>query len=52
LGMKTTAEGVETPEEMAKMRDLGCAQLQGYLFSKPTASPSREGIPTPRKNAA
>jgi diguanylate cyclase (GGDEF)-like protein len=52
LGMKTTAEGVETPEEMAKMRDLGCAQLQGYLFSKPTASPSTEGIAAPRKNAA
>jgi diguanylate cyclase (GGDEF)-like protein len=42
LGMKTTAEGVETPEEMAKMRDLGCAQLQGYLFSNPIASPSRD----------
>jgi diguanylate cyclase (GGDEF)-like protein len=52
LGMKTTAEGVETPQEMAKMRDLGCAQLQGYLFSKPTASPSTEGIAAPRKNAA
>ena len=51
LGMKTIAEGVETPEEMAKMRDLGCAHLQGYLFSKPTASPAREGNVT-HKNAA
>ncbi len=51
LGMKTTAEGVETPEEMAKMHDLGCTQMQGYLFSKPTASPSREGIAA-RRNAA
>lgn len=51
LGMKTVAEGVETPEEMAKMRDLGCLQLQGYLFSKPTASPSREGS-VARKDAA
>lgn len=52
LGMKTTAEGVETPQEMAKMRDLGCAQLQGYLFSKPTASPSSEGHAKPRRSAA
>jgi diguanylate cyclase (GGDEF)-like protein len=52
LGMKTTAEGVETPEEMQRMCDLGCAQLQGYLFSKPMASPSREGISAPHKHAA
>jgi diguanylate cyclase (GGDEF)-like protein len=52
LGMKTTAEGVETPEEMAKMRDLGCMQLQGYLFSKPTASPSSEGFGATHRNAA
>jgi diguanylate cyclase (GGDEF)-like protein len=52
LGMKTIAEGVETPAEMALMRDLGCVQLQGYLFSKPMASPSRDDIATPHKNAA
>jgi diguanylate cyclase (GGDEF)-like protein len=52
LGMKTTAEGVETPEEMAQMRDLGCVQLQGYLFSKPTASPSSETVTKARRNAA
>ncbi len=52
LGMKTTAEGVETPQEMATMRDLGCVQLQGYLFSKPTSSPSRESITTERRNVA
>jgi diguanylate cyclase (GGDEF)-like protein len=52
LGMKTTAEGVETPQEMAQMRDLGCVQLQGYLFSKPTASPSSENVMKARRNAA
>ena len=52
LGMKTTAEGVETQQEMAQMRDLGCAQLQGYLFSKPTASPSSEGLANTQRSAA
>jgi diguanylate cyclase (GGDEF)-like protein len=36
LGMKTTAEGIEIAEEVALMRALGCTQLQGYLFSRPT----------------
>ncbi|MEP3224376.1 MAG: EAL domain-containing protein [Parasphingorhabdus sp.] len=40
LGMKTTAEGIETQNELNVMRDLGCTQLQGYLFSRPTQSVS------------
>lgn len=40
LGMKTTAEGIETKAEVSLMRDLGCTQLQGYLFSLPSSSPS------------
>ena len=35
LGMRTTAEGVETPDQLAKLRAEGCTELQGYLFSKP-----------------
>lgn len=42
LGMRTTAEGIETPAEMEQMRALGCTQMQGYLFSKPSASPSSD----------
>lgn len=38
LGMNTTAEGIEKIREMDVMRDLGCTQLQGYLFSRPTRS--------------
>jgi diguanylate cyclase (GGDEF)-like protein len=33
--MTITAEGVETPEDVARMRDLGCHQIQGYLFGRP-----------------
>ena len=35
LKMQTTAEGVETPEELQLVRDLGCSQVQGYIFGKP-----------------
>jgi diguanylate cyclase (GGDEF)-like protein len=35
LGMITTAEGVETPEQLEILSAEGCTQAQGYLFSKP-----------------
>jgi diguanylate cyclase (GGDEF)-like protein/PAS domain S-box-containing protein len=35
LNMQTTAEGVETPEELQLVRDLGCSLVQGYIFGKP-----------------
>ena len=39
LGMASTAEGVETPEQLDLVRKLGCGEAQGYLFSVPrTAS--------------
>ena len=35
LGMATTAEGVETDDELAMIRDLGCTRIQGYYFGRP-----------------
>ena len=35
LGMKTTAEGVETEDQLKKLKEEGCTEVQGYLFSKP-----------------
>jgi len=35
LEMSTTAEGVETEEELAKIRLLGCKNIQGYYFGRP-----------------
>lgn len=35
LDMEVVAEGIETPEQMAILRDLGCNFAQGYLFSRP-----------------
>ncbi|NBC35211.1 EAL domain-containing protein [Novosphingobium sp. FSY-8] len=35
LGMETTAEGVETLDELELVRALGCSHVQGYIYAKP-----------------
>lgn len=35
LGMDTIAEGIETPLQFLQLRQLGCAEGQGYLFGRP-----------------
>ena len=35
LGIATTAEGVETREQLATIRAEGCSEMQGFLFSRP-----------------
>ena len=35
LGIVTTAEGVETQEQLDALRDQGCAEIQGYFISRP-----------------
>jgi diguanylate cyclase (GGDEF)-like protein len=37
LGMSVLAEGVETLDQLAHVRRLGCGSVQGYLFSRPVA---------------
>ena len=42
LGMLTTAEGVETPEQLRQLRREGCSEVQGFLFSRPLP---KENVP-------
>ena len=38
FGMTTVAEGVETPEQMQRIRTEGCTDVQGYLISRPISA--------------
>ena len=38
LRLKVIAEGVETPEQLALLADLGCDQYQGFFFSPAVAA--------------
>jgi diguanylate cyclase (GGDEF)-like protein len=35
LALRVVAEGVETPEQLALLKSLGCDEYQGYYYSKP-----------------
>jgi diguanylate cyclase (GGDEF)-like protein/PAS domain S-box-containing protein len=35
LRVRTTAEGIETEEQLTLVKKLGCTEAQGYLFSRP-----------------
>ena len=50
LKMQTTAEGVETQEELLLVRNLGCSLVQGYIFGKPM--PADEALELAKKGAA
>jgi diguanylate cyclase (GGDEF)-like protein len=44
LGIATTAEGVETTEQLELLRLQGCGEVQGYLFSRPRPAAEVEAM--------
>ena len=38
LEMETCAEGVETHDDLALIRELGCSHVQGYIFGRPAGA--------------
>ncbi len=51
MNIRVTAEGVETVGQMQALSDLGCAEMQGYLFSAAVPAerlPARGAEPSPQ----
>jgi EAL domain-containing protein (putative c-di-GMP-specific phosphodiesterase class I) len=46
LGMGVAAEGLETAEQVSRLRGLACQFGQGYFFSKPVDSSAAGGLIT------
>lgn len=44
LGMGVVAEGIETKEQLERLRELKCTNGQGYLFSKPINAEEAEKL--------
>jgi len=44
LGVATTAEGVETPEQLDCLRHEGCTEVQGFLISRPRRAAELEAF--------
>jgi EAL domain-containing protein (putative c-di-GMP-specific phosphodiesterase class I) len=38
LGLNVTAEGVETAEQLARLKACGCDRVQGFLFARPMSA--------------
>ncbi|TJY69860.1 EAL domain-containing protein [Arthrobacter sp. CAU 1506] len=45
-GLKVTAEGVERPEQLEVLRELGCDTAQGYYISRPASASDLPGAQT------
>jgi len=43
LGLKVVAEGVESQQELALLRELGCDEVQGFLLCPPLSADAMEG---------
>lgn len=44
MGLRITAEGVETEQQLHFLRSLGCDEVQGYYFSRPKPASEIEGF--------
>ncbi|GAC1646360.1 MAG: hypothetical protein NVS4B8_18480 [Herpetosiphon sp.] len=44
LRLKVIAEGIETPDQMAALIEMGCLYGQGYLFSRPLPADGAERL--------
>jgi len=51
LGLETTAEGIDDPEQAERLREMGCTHGQGYLWSPPLPPHEAEALITSLRGA-
>jgi len=51
LGIPTLAEGAETEEQLARLQEAGCTEMQGFLFSRPVPASEIAGLLSSRRTA-
>jgi diguanylate cyclase (GGDEF)-like protein len=44
LGLRVIAEGIERPDQLRVLREMGCSHGQGYLFSPPIDASGVDGL--------
>ncbi|MFL5846991.1 MAG: putative bifunctional diguanylate cyclase/phosphodiesterase [Solirubrobacteraceae bacterium] len=44
LGSRAVAEGIETPQQLERLRSMGCRLGQGYLFARPLSGGEIEAL--------
>lgn len=44
LGLDVVMKGVETEQQLAFLREIGCHQVQGFLVARPQPAEQRVGI--------
>ncbi|NJO20434.1 MAG: EAL domain-containing protein, partial [Spirulinaceae cyanobacterium RM2_2_10] len=44
LGLGVVVEGIETPEELERARNIGCYRCQGYHFARPLGAAGATGL--------
>ena len=52
LGMSIVTEGIETPEELATLVEIGTDSVQGYVHSKPLTAPALDAWLDARESRA
>jgi EAL domain-containing protein (putative c-di-GMP-specific phosphodiesterase class I) len=44
LGLTVVVEGIETEDQLAKLKEIGCEMAQGYCFAKPLPAEAIERL--------